>query len=241
MPKITLKQIRSLTNVERFGEGESLYQAEALTHTSRDGHVIRTSITDGGSPIQVEAQIGQSGIVAICSCGGTERGHCEHVVALLLAYLYEPEIFTETASTALSDLMSRSKEELVVIIQAMLAHDPSLQDLLTPSEAAPQSTSKLVDLSRYTNIIAHAFNHLGNEYDSYCYDDNFSSFDPILNALAKAAEFGSEGNWHNALALYNLARLKPSSSAFPPCKTNSARLGYRGRYILHIQRRSCDP
>lgn len=204
--KITLKQIRTLAGAERFAEGEALYQDEAVSQTTREGDIYRAMLGTP-SPVTLEVRLTESGhVTAICTCQ-QPNGTCEHVVALLLTILYEPERFVEIPTAA--DLLTRSKEQLVAIIQTMLSRHPDLYDTLT----SKPSTAHLLDLSRHEQTIQKVFGDAKRGYRDF--DDDYDDYDddyygdgygyvltPIFSILKEAANLGDEGQWANAYALY---------------------------------------
>lgn len=220
--KITLKQIRTLAGAERFAAGEALYQEEALTQPTRTGTIIRALVATDDQPAHAEVQVDDVGISRMaCSCDHDPDDTCEHVVATLLTYLYEPEAFVE--ATPAAELLARSKEELVAIIQAMLNRDPSLADLLTPSTAAP--TPQLLDFSRQERLVKRTLTELGRSYlpppgfgfglDFGDDNDDFldaledeydveTKFAPVLNVIEQAEQLEAQEEWQSAFNLYRI-------------------------------------
>lgn len=126
---LTEARVRALAGETSFVRGVAYFQDGAIRFPVRDGDRLRALC--GGSraePYRVSARIRRRGEVDVdCTC--PRGGFCKHAVALLLTWLLRPEAFAEVAERS-ADLRSRSKAELVALVEMMLQRAPELEDLL---------------------------------------------------------------------------------------------------------------
>lgn len=97
----------------------------------REGRTL-TATCQGSmpAPYDVTVTFDTKGVArADCTCPVGDGGHCKHVAALLQTWMRDPDGFTETEPVGTS-LHSRSREELVGLVEAMIAQHPDLRDLL---------------------------------------------------------------------------------------------------------------
>ena len=107
---LTEKQIRDRADSRSFAKGHSYYTGGAIFNMVRRGDRLE-DLCEGSqpSPYRVLVTFDEDEIVdASCTCPHDWGGDCKHIVALLLAYIHEPEKFEERSS--LDDtLKERSK------------------------------------------------------------------------------------------------------------------------------------
>jgi uncharacterized Zn finger protein len=87
-------------------------------------------------------------------------GYCKHVVALLLAYLREPEEFVQRESV--NDLLSTlSRDELAGLIANMASRDPNLYDWLEMAipavRASDEAGGAQIERRRKTQVSAQSY------------------------------------------------------------------------------------
>ncbi|NJL01035.1 MAG: hypothetical protein HC910_10910 [Spirulinaceae cyanobacterium SM2_1_0] len=101
----------------------------------------------GSELYKTSVTLNADGTIAIfdCTCPYDWGGICKHQVALLLAYLHEPQQFQVIAPVE-TLLEGRSREDLVMLIERMLKRNPELLDLIA---AMPASTNRTVPLTAY--------------------------------------------------------------------------------------------
>ena len=116
-PKITLQQIHGRASEQSFSRGENYYNTGAITDTVRRGDEIEARCHGSyPEPYRVWAKLNDSEIAATsCTCEYDWGGDCKHIVAMLLTYMHDPDLFEERL-TLQDALLSRSKEDLVDII-----------------------------------------------------------------------------------------------------------------------------
>jgi uncharacterized Zn finger protein len=127
LPELTEAQIRALASAQSFERGLSYYQDGALVEPLRQGLELRAECEGSEyEPYQISVTLGAKGIAETsCTCPYDWGGICKHIVALLLAYVHNPQAIRviEPLDVMLAD---KSKDELIAIIQDMLKHKPDL-------------------------------------------------------------------------------------------------------------------
>jgi len=200
LPTITEADIQRLSTEQSFERGRSYYRGGALFELVQQGNELR-AYCEGSSydAYRVSAQLGRQGIESTrCTCPYDWGGICKHLVALLLTWAHEPEIFHATPPLG-EMLANRSQEELIALIKEMLKREPDLMRLLElpiqPDRQTPLS------LDAFRRQISYALNRE---------DDYYGSPDPEavateLSALVDTADrFREGGDWLNAGAIYTL-------------------------------------
>ena len=145
LPQLTIELIQTCCSQQSFSRGEEYYRTGAIIspmlHKSADGQrTILTAECEGTSDqnYRVSVFLNSDGISdAKCSCPYDWGGYCKHIVALLLVYLNEPEKLASDGQKADSDfceiaakLIAQDKEDLVVLLLAMLNQEPGLLQLI---------------------------------------------------------------------------------------------------------------
>ncbi len=126
--------IRRQTDSQSFERGDSYYRSGHLFNLTLRGALLSGScLGSSGGPYRVTAGLmpmdaGEDPVQAI-SCTCPRGGFCKHIVALLLAWVREPETFAE--SPALKEVLaSKSQGELIALIEVMINLFPELEDVL---------------------------------------------------------------------------------------------------------------
>ena len=130
-PKITENSLRSATSPESYSRGNQLYQSGAVFDTFRQGDLLTARCEGSSAPFyQVRVTIDEGGIQdATCTCPYDWGGYCKHIIAVMLAYIRNPEIFTE--QKRVEDLLGGlNKEALVRLIAALVEKNPDLYFLV---------------------------------------------------------------------------------------------------------------
>ena len=128
---IDLQQIRERALDQSFERGESLYERGAIFLPVRRGNVISAQCVGSYSDYyHVSAAFDEAGeFTAACTCPYDWGGDCKHIVALLLTYLVEPELFRAGAGLR-DELIALDQEDLVDIIEQMVARYEGLEDIV---------------------------------------------------------------------------------------------------------------
>ncbi|MCS5696252.1 SWIM zinc finger family protein [Desulfofundulus thermocisternus] len=135
LPRLTESHIRDMADPQSFERGRNYYNDGAIIDPVRQGMELRGECSGSRyQPYRVRVRFSDKGIVeASCTC--PRGGFCKHIVALLLAYVHEPESFRELAP--LEEMLARlSKEELISLISEMIEREPSLLVLVELSASA---------------------------------------------------------------------------------------------------------
>jgi uncharacterized Zn finger protein len=136
LPKVTEIQIRALATNKVFERGREYYNEGAVSATTREGMELRGQCQGSDpEPYVVRVTLDKKGVADTdCDCPYEYEGVCKHTVALLLAYVYEPQNFQVAASTT-SELADRSKEELIALINQLTGKDPKLKAVVAINTA----------------------------------------------------------------------------------------------------------
>lgn len=204
--ELTLADIKSLADNKVFSRGQGYYKDGSIANTvKRDDELEATCKGSYAKPYRVWARLGKSGVVEMrCNCEYDWGGACKHIVAMLLTYLHKPQLFAEKPALT-DDLMGRSKEELVELIERMLTRYPDLQSLVDKPVTTVSAKGKdggVVDTVSIRQQLREAFEG-GYDYDYYGDEDDEIEGAAIITDTVRAAErFAKRGDWKNASALY---------------------------------------
>jgi uncharacterized Zn finger protein len=127
MITLTDSIISSGTSPKVFERGEDLYKRDALSNLAIQENVLFGDCEGTEKPFyQIKVELDKYGIKGVnCTCASVGNGYCKHTVAVLLAYVYEPESFT-VRQTPQELLASQSKEQLLDLIAKLLKEKPEL-------------------------------------------------------------------------------------------------------------------
>jgi uncharacterized Zn finger protein len=196
---ITEADIKQLSNEQSFSRGKSYYRGGAILEPVRQGNELR-AYCEGSEyqPYRVSATLGPNGIAgAHCTCPYDWGGLCKHTIALLLAWVHEPESFNKISPTE-ELLANRSKEELIVLIKEMLKREPDLARLLELPVQPDRQTP--LDLEAFRKQISYAL----RQHDYYDYPNAGATATELAALVDTADRFREGGDWANAGALYAL-------------------------------------
>ena len=147
LPRLTEAQIRKLATEQSFQRGDRYYQQGRILNPMRQATVLWADC-QGSELYQPRVTLGKQGIVsADCTCPYDWGGLCKHQVALLLAYIHQPDIFHVVPPVS-EMLAARSREALIELVELMVQRYPNLLSLVELSTAKPQPGQAL-DLSLY--------------------------------------------------------------------------------------------
>ena len=195
LPKLTEAQVRALATEKSFARGQSYYQDGAIVEPLRQGLELRAECEGSEyEPYQISVTLAAKGIKdTSCTCPYDWGGICKHIVALLLAYVHNPQAFRviEPLDKLLAD---KSKDELIAIIQDMLRHKPemlSMVELTTQTQESKQG--KPLNISAYRTQARRAMQH-----------ETPRSVERELKTLRDtAARLADSGDTLNAGAIYH--------------------------------------
>ncbi|WP_258359775.1 SWIM zinc finger family protein [Moorella sulfitireducens] len=186
---LTEVYIRQLAGEQSFERGMNYYLNGAIREPMRQGtHLWGKCEGSQDEPYSVGVVLGESGITqAYCSC--PRGGFCKHIVALLLTYIHEPEIFLDIDSLK-AGLASLSKEVLVALIMKMIQREPSMLGLVEGAVAMPSGGPLEIDTVR--RRVRRALRYDDPDYIVIELRD-------ILQIIDKLAE---KGEWKGAGIVY---------------------------------------
>jgi uncharacterized Zn finger protein len=124
---LTAEDIEEISSEKSFARGIDLYLSSAISGTYRKENTIYGKCEgSGGKVYDLEVNFGGIELDAYCSCPYDWGGLCKHLVAFLLTYVNEEELFTEPVNipTLLEPL---DRENLIVLISKLVKEKPDLQ------------------------------------------------------------------------------------------------------------------
>lgn len=129
--KINHEQIIERALDQSFYRGLSLYESGAIFLPALRGNQLSAMcVGTSSAAYHVTASFDTSGIrETSCTCPYDWGGDCKHIVALLLTYVLQPELFRAGAALR-EELMSLDKEDLVNIVELMITRYTGLDDIV---------------------------------------------------------------------------------------------------------------
>jgi uncharacterized Zn finger protein len=195
LPKITEAQIRALASAQSFERGKSYYQGGAIIEPLRQGLELRAECEGSEyEPYQISVALNPKGIgETSCTCPYDWGGICKHIVALLLTYAHNPQAFRHIEPLD-KMLAGKSRDDLIVIIQDMLRHQPNLISVVELTKETQEiKPGQPMNVSVYRTQARRALQH-----------ESSRSVERELKALGEtAARLAGGGDFVNAGAIYH--------------------------------------
>lgn len=175
------------------------YVGDSLFDTRRSERTLKARCQGSAvQPYRVAVTFGERGIASdTCSC--PVGSHCKHVAAVLLAWIDDPDLFTEVESTDVA-LERRDKTELIVLIRLMLARSPELETLLELPIPGTSKTPRSLDPPRIRSQVVAAFRAGDHGWDDW--DDSSSAADELGPLVELGDQYAQAGDWRNAVIMY---------------------------------------
>jgi uncharacterized Zn finger protein len=206
------ENIARQTDAGSFSRGKTYFRGNRIFNAVRRSDLLRARCRgSSGGPYLVEATLAPAGkpksrnpVTYLCNC--PRGGFCKHVVALLLTWIDKPESFA--VRPPIADLLAgKSREELVALIEAMLAADPNLEPLIElPPPTAITPDASPVDEAAVRRLIGNAFfdpenEEYGGGYGNYDYGYDGLSFasHELERVVSYADSYIEGGHWRNAM------------------------------------------
>jgi len=195
MPALTEDKIQALASSQSFERGADYYRGGAVFDTRRVGDELRGQCRGSSyTPYRVSAQLSPGGVVATyCTCPYDWGGICKHIVALLLTWVHDPDAFQPVAPVE-ERLASKSKEELMVLIQEMLKREPDLE--------------RLLDLPLHPDLTSPIDQNAFRRQIEFIFQNEFPDPQGVAIELAAIVEtadrFTAVENWSAAGSIYHL-------------------------------------
>ncbi|MDQ3258132.1 MAG: SWIM zinc finger family protein, partial [Acidobacteriota bacterium] len=195
LPKLTEAQIRALASAKSFERGQSYYQDGALVEPLRQGLELRAECAGSEyEPYQISVTLNAKGIAETsCTCPYDWGGICKHIVALLLAYVHNPQAI-RIIEPLDQMLAGKSKADLIAIIQDLLRHQPNLISVVElTTQAQELKPGQPMNVSSYRTQARRALQH-----------ESSRSVERELKTLGEtAARLARGGDVLNAGAIYH--------------------------------------
>jgi len=195
LPRLTEAHVRELASEKSFERGETYYRDGSLLEPVRQELELCAQCEGSDyEPYQVSATLAKGGVAETsCTCPYDYGGICKHIVALLLTYVHEPQVFRSIPPlTAL--LAGRSREELIALIGELIKREPELLSLVELSVVTEQATQgKPLDVAAYRRQTRRALRH-----------EREDMVEKELRVLRELAVHSAKaGDWLNAGAVYH--------------------------------------
>lgn len=157
---VTEKYLQSLSSSESFARGYELYLSDAVFETMKQCDLLIGKCMGTSAPFyQLRIRLGKVGIQdASCTCSYDLGGYCKHVIALILTYIHNPQIFIEQKriDEMLNDM---DRDALLHLIEEMVEKDPSLLSRLQSSVQIVSVKSNFTHMhnDQRTQILQNAY------------------------------------------------------------------------------------
>lgn len=199
LPPLSEDEIENWTDPRSFRRGESYYEDGAIWNPRVQGNRLLAECSgSSASPYRVEVTLDEEGIESShCSC--PVGSHCKHCVALLLTWLHDPESFT-TQEEVQKSLEERSREELVALIQQMVARHPDLETLLAMPIAGVSPSESLLDPALIRRQVIDAVSSM--EYDDWDRGYGSPSANSLYDVLGQGTDYQNAQAWANATVVF---------------------------------------
>jgi uncharacterized Zn finger protein len=215
---ITEAAIRSLASAQSFERGEDYYHSGTVYELQKRGDTL-TAEVEGSSyaPYRVTIEFAGDQIISTdCTCPYDWGGDCKHIVAVLLAYLHQPDQVTERPplDELLADL---GQEELLDLLTDLLSKHPHLIDWVEgqlATRTAPVDTSQPGQpRQRQIPLDPESFRkqaqYIMNSSDMDYWGGSSEAVGEIRDVVDKAIPFIEAGDGRNALLI-----LEPVTEVF---------------------------
>ena len=206
--------IQAHTDTTSYSKGHSYYLNNAIFDPILCELVLRAQCGESsGGPYRVQATLvpvseTSSNPLASFECSCPRGGFCKHIVALLLTWLHHPERFA-VRTWLMGQLMEKSREELLLLIEELLKRQPELESLVEllielpasrPDQKGTQprkSVGRTLDPSSVRSQVDLAFYNAGEGWDAP--SRVAADLDPLCD-IGKS--FAEAGEWANAQVVF---------------------------------------
>jgi uncharacterized Zn finger protein len=215
-PNLTEATIRRLATAQSFSRGQEYLAAGAVLAIEQREQTLLAEV-EGSSyePYQVTIKLDPGGIVdAYCTCPYDYGGCCKHIVAVLLAYVRQPEHVTERPPMA-SLLANLDREALIGLLGDLLAAHPHLADWLETrvaareglqqvdpeAQAQPRQRQTVLDPQPFRRQVRSILRDLGRMRPSEAYWATGGTVSQVREVMMQAQPFLEAGDGRNALVI----------------------------------------
>ncbi|GAB5535456.1 MAG: hypothetical protein Rubg2KO_17050 [Rubricoccaceae bacterium] len=191
LPRLTSSDVSRRVGSASFGRSKRyIGQFEDMR---REGRTLTGSCQGSMMvPYDVTVTFNDTGIArADCSCPVGDGGYCKHVAALLQTWIRDPESFAEMKPVG-PTIKKKSRDELVGLVEAMIARHPDLRELL--EMPLPGSGQGTLSASVIEKQVRRAFAGALYEWGSaYCIGRE------LTKTLNQADVYVQHQEWANAV------------------------------------------
>jgi len=227
---LTEAMIRSACAPQSFERGQEYYHSDAIYNTVRLGNLLIADCEGTSAPCyRVQVGLDEAGVhSAACTCPYDWGGYCKHIVALLLTYIHEPELFVERSEP--EDLLAPlSREDLVKLMGKLLRRQPDLYDWLEAEIQKPQRKGKHtrtapVSAQGYRRQISSILHSLDRMRPSQAYWHMDEMVGQLGEVQGSARQFLENGDAQSALTIL-MALVEEVSSQYELLDDSNGTLG----------------
>jgi uncharacterized Zn finger protein/tetratricopeptide (TPR) repeat protein len=207
---LTEADIEEQTDTASFKKGRSYYNNGMVYDTVlREGVLKARCEGSEDEAYFVEAVLAPVGnesskkiLSKACSC--PRGGFCKHVVAMLLAWVHEPESF-EVRQNVTTLLKAKSREELLFLLEQLIKKKPELESLLDLLLELPvpgtktKTTHRPVDAAVVKRQVSGIIRNAGYDWGAA------SKVAQDLDSLVETAvQYSEAGQWRNAQTIFTI-------------------------------------
>ncbi len=206
--------IQAYSDDASFRKGYDSYLQDAIVEPTLSESVLRAFChSSSGNTYRVEATLLPAGDksarkLASTSCSCSRGGFCEHLVALLLTWVHQPERFV-VRSRLMGRLDEKSREELLALLEQLVQRQPDIEPMIEllvelPLAAPAQEKNRpgrgkerTVDPSTISSQVDSAFYNAG---------EGWGAASRVASDLEELCDIGKSfaeaGEWANAQVVY---------------------------------------
>ena len=213
LPRLDEGDVRRLATARSFERGEEYYLSEAVFDTQRRGNTITAQVEGSRyQPYRVTVVLDPAGVQhADCTCTYDWGGICKHIVAVLLTYVHEPDVFAVRLdpSEMLADLDAGI---LRTLLADVIERHPDLQDEVEarlalhraqgePAEEKPHKRRSSLDPDLIRRRVVGILHSLDGLRHSQAYWEVSGMVDGLCQLLQEARDFVAADDAESALTI----------------------------------------
>jgi uncharacterized Zn finger protein len=216
IPGLSETSIHREATASSFQRGREYFRRGAVDNLVQRGDTIQADVEGSDyAPYQVTIVFDAGGIrSASCTCPYDYEGWCKHIVAVALTCLHQSERI-ESRPPISQRLVDLNRDQLIQLIQALVAAEPALYEaieqqmaqnnLTTPQPKAASSALQRhtpVDAQSYRRQVSRLISGLRHMHSSQAYWHVGGAVNQVSELLGKAQEFLAGGDAENALTIF---------------------------------------
>lgn len=213
---IQLQTVQRNATSQSFARGQAYCQSGAVATLTQRGNLLQSEVEGSDvEPYHVTVQCDATHITtAYCTCPYSFEGWCKHIVAVLLAYIEQPD--TVEVRPSLEQLLDRlDLGQTRQLLQSLVLAHPRLMESIDlqvsvitavsspPITAAPKASKTKrqtsVDPVPFRRQVRKVLRDAVNAWESGYDDDPVT--EELLELIAKAKEFSQAGDGDAAIAV----------------------------------------